>query len=210
MGPGPTYALTAFLTGILCLLGWLYVTADDPRSTAILKKSLWLIFLPAILNPVPWLGLPLGMWLGILFEEAIKAFASTREQHPVRKFWLISLFGVWELMVGKPFWGLVIAGSGEEWDRLSLIGLSIATMIPVLMHAVTAAIYAFWLDGRLSVAIAVSWAIHAAFNGSVEYFGLSMPVQLTHIICLSVLFAVLLAKRPRPELTPSVRSSEDL
>jgi len=195
MAPGATYAAVTFLAGLLCLLGWLYATADNPDSTTILKRSLWLIALPMLLTPAPFFTFPLGMWLVVAFEEAVKAFASTREQQPKNKFWLVSLFGVWELTLDKPFWGLVVAQSSESWDRVSLIGLVLATAIPVLMHAVTAAIYAFRFEGRLWAAFITSWVIHTAYNESVDYFGLSPAVQLTQIVILVVLVTALFAKR---------------
>lgn len=201
MSPGATYAAVTFLAGILCLLGWFYTTADNPRSTTILKKSLWLILLPMLLSPAPLFTFPLGMWALVTFEEGVKAFASTREQQPKDKFWLVSLFGVWELTVDKPFWGLVVAQSGENWGRVSLMGLVLATTIPVLMHAVTAAIYAFRFDGRLWPAFITSWAIHTAYNESVDYFGLSPPVQLTQVACLVLLLAALVPRQRRAAIT---------
>src|SRR5687767_3744559 len=105
MGAGATYAVMTFLAGLICLLGWLYLTAGNPRSTAILKKSLWLIVLPMLLTPAPLFTFPFGMWALVAFEEGVKAFASTREEKPANKFWLVSLFGVWELTLDKPFWG---------------------------------------------------------------------------------------------------------
>lgn len=196
MGPGATYAVVTFMTGVLCLLGWLYATAGNLHSAPILKKSLWLILLPMLLTPAPLFTFPLGMWALIAFEEGVKAFASTREEEPKNKFWLVSLFGIWELTLDKPFWGLVVAQSAESWDRVSLLGLVLATTIPVLMHAVTAAIYAFWFECRLWAAFTTSWVIHTAYNESVDYFGLSPTVQLTQIAILAILLAALVSKWP--------------
>jgi hypothetical protein len=193
MGPGATYAAVTFLAGLLCLLGWLYATAGNPRSATILKKSLWLIALPMLVTPAPLFTFPFGMWALVAFEEGVKAFASTREQEPKNKFWLVSLFGVWELTLDKPFWGLVVAQSAERWDRVSLLGLVLATTIPVLMHAVTAAIYAFRLKDRLWAAFIASWAVHTAYNESVDYFGLSPAVQVTQIAILVVLLTTVIA-----------------
>lgn len=201
MSPGATYAFITFLAGVLCLLGWLYATANLPGSTSILKKSLWLIALPILLAPTPLFTFPLGMWALVAFEEGVKAFASTREQEPKHKFWLVSLFGVWELTLDKPFWGLVIAQSAENWDRISLMGFVLATTIPVLMHAVTAAIYAFWFQCRLWAAFIASWVIHTGYNESVAYFGLSPTVQLTQVTCLALLLAALIARRPPAAIT---------
>jgi hypothetical protein len=195
MSPGATYATVTFLAGILCLLGWLYATADNPRSTALLKKSLWLILLPMLLTPAPVFTFPFGMWAVVAFEEGVKAFASTREQDPKNKFWLVALFGVWELTVDKPFWGLVIAQSAESGDRVSLAGLVLATTIPLLMHAVTAAIYAFSFNRRLWAAFLASWLIHTAYNESVDYFGLAPTVQLMQVAGLALLLAALVSTR---------------
>lgn len=201
MNAGTAYAVITFLAGVLCLLGWLYATTVLPRSTAILKKSLWLILLPVLLTPASWFTFPLSMWVLVAFEEGVKAFASTRESEPWRKFWLVSLFGVWELTLDKPFWGLVMGQSTESFDRASLIGLVLATTIPVVMHAVTAAIYAFLFECRLWAAFIASWVIHTAFNESVTYFGLSPAVQLTQAACLALLLAGLIAKGRRALIT---------
>ena len=196
MGPGATYAFATFLVGNLCLLAWLYATAGNPRSTTILKKSSWLILLPMLLTPAPLFTFPLGMWVAVAFEEGVKAFASTREQEAKNKFWLVSLFGVWELTLDKPFWGLVVAQSAGSWDRISLIGFVLATAIPVLMHTVTAAIYAFWFEARLWAAFFTGWVVHTAYNESIDYFGLSPTVQLTQIAILTMLLTALVAGRP--------------
>jgi hypothetical protein len=199
MGPGATYAAVTFIAGLLCLLGWLYATADNPRSLTMVKKSLWLIVLPMLLTPAPFFTFPLGMWALVAFEEGVKAFASTREREAKNKFWLVSLFGVWELTLDKPFWGLVVSQSAGNWDRGSLVGLVLATTIPVLVHAVTAAIYAFCFECRLWAAFVTSWLIHTAYNESVDYFGISPAVQLTQVAMLTILLLALVAKRPTTE-----------
>ena len=76
MNAGTAYAVITFLAGVLCLLGWLYATTDLPRSTAILKKSLWLILLPMLLTPASWFTFPLSMWVLVAFEEGVKAVLS--------------------------------------------------------------------------------------------------------------------------------------
>lgn len=196
MASGAAYAAITFIAGVLCLLGWLYATAANPRSLTIVKKSLWLIVLPMLLTPAPLFVFPLGMWALVAFEEGVKAFASTRERKATDKFWLVSLFGIWELTLDKPFWGMVVAETAESWDHLSLFGLAVATTIPVLVHAVTAAIYAFRFESRLWAAFITSWVIHAAYNESVDYFGLSPAVVLTQVAILTILLAALVAKRP--------------
>ena len=203
MGPAGTYALVTFATGGLLLLAWLYANIDNPRSGAILKKSLLLFVLPMLFWPSFLFRFPLGMFVAIGCEEGLKAFASTREQDPQDKFWLVTLFGVWELALAKPMWGLVLAASDQISDRLSLIGLVFATALPVLMHAVTAAIYASALERRLWAALLISWAVHAAFNESANYFALTPAVDVTKAAILIVVFVALVSGRlgkPAPEI----------
>lgn len=197
VGPGATYALATFMTGVLLLLAWLYANIDNPRSGAILKKSLLLFALPILLWPGFLFRFPLGMFVSIGCEEGLKAFASTREQNQRDKFWLVTLFGIWELALDKPLWGLVLAKSGESWDRLSLIGFVFATALPVLMHAVTAAFYAFALERRLWAACLIGWTIHAAFNETVDYFAPSPVVVVTQTAILIGLLAALFSGRLR-------------
>ncbi|MDV3241189.1 MAG: hypothetical protein LOY00_05305 [Methylocaldum sp.] len=195
MGIGGTFAIVTFTAGVLCLLGWLYATTDNPRSWAMLKKSSLLFALPIMFSPAQLFQFPLGMWALVAFEEGLKAFASTREDSRENKFWLVALFGIWELTVDKPFWGLVLAQSGETWDRLSLIGLAYATALPVLMHAVTAAIYAFTFERKIWAAFIASWMVHTAFNESVDYFGLSPMAAITQTAILTILLVALFAMR---------------
>jgi hypothetical protein len=202
MGTGGTFAIVTFTAGVLCLLGWLYATTDNPRSWAMLKKSLLLFALPIMFAPTKLFQFPLGMWALVAFEEGLKAFASTREDNRDNKFWLVALFGIWELTVDKPFWGLVLAQSGESWDRLSLVGLAYATALPVLMHAVTAAIYAFAFERKIWAAFIASWMVHTAFNESVDYFGLSQLAAIIQTAILTIILASLFARR-RKALAPA-------
>jgi hypothetical protein len=197
VGQGATYAVVTFAAGILCLLGWLFATTDHARSWTMLKKSLLLFALPIMFAPAQLFQFPFGMWALVAFEEGLKTFASTREQSRDNKFWLIALFGVWELTVDKPFWGLVLAQSGETWDRFSLAGLVYATALPVLMHTVTAAIYAFTFERRIWAAFVTSWIVHTAFNESVDYFGPSPLLAIVQTAILALALAVLLARRPQ-------------
>ena len=200
MNPGPTYALTTFLAGVLLLLGWLYATAGNARSGSILKRSLVLLALPMIFTPGGWLLVHVGMWAAVAFEEGIKAFASTREQNRVDRFWLVSLFGIWELILDKPFWGLVLAQPIAHWDRVEIIGLVYATALPVLMHTVTASIYAFAFEKRIWAAFIAAWTIHWTFNEAVDYFDLSVSAAIFETAILGfMLVGILNAKPPMEE-----------
>ena len=62
MGPGATYAVVRFLAGLITLLGWLYATADNPRSGAMLRKSFLLFVIPIVISPFPeFFKFPLGI-----------------------------------------------------------------------------------------------------------------------------------------------------
>lgn len=195
MGPGATYAFVTFVAGLLLFLGWFYATADNPRSGAIFRKSLLLFALPIVLSPASLFRFPLGMWVLVAWEEGLKAFASTREQSRVNKFWLVTLFGIWELTIDKPFWGFLLSHD-QGWDRLAMAAFLYATALPVLMHAVTAAIYAFVFDRRLWAAFIVCWLLHTAYNESADFFGLSVQAAMTQTIILAtVLVGVFLRQR---------------
>lgn len=197
MAPGAVYAFVTFLVGVVLLLGWVYATAGNPRSGAMLRKSLLLFAVPIMLAPAELFQFPLGMWALVACEEGLKAFAATREQKRVDKFWLVALFGIWELTVDKPFWGLVVAQSGENWDRLAIAGFVYATALPVLMHVVTAAIYAFTFERRLWAAFIASWFVHTAFNEAVEYFGLSPTAAIIETTFLGIILISLITRRRR-------------
>lgn len=184
------------------MLGWIYATVENPRSNAILGKSFLLFGVPILLSPYPELfQFPLGMWAWVACEEGLKAFASTREQKRTDKFWLVALFGIWELTVDKPFWGLAVAQSGEAWDRLAISGLVYATALPVLMHTVTAAIYAFAFERRLWAAFLASWVVHTTFNEVVTYFYLSPIAVIIETLVLGLILMLVLQRRPKPTVT---------
>lgn len=192
MGPGATYAAVTFLTGAMLLLGWCYATADNPRSVTILRKSLLLFALPLLLWSGALFSFPMAMWMLVACEEVLKALASTGEQNRRDRFWLVSLFGVWELTVNKPFWGLDIARSGESWSHTSMAAFLYASALPVLMHAVTAAIYAFSFKRRIWAAFAASWAVHFAFNETAQRFSLSPIALIIETMVLGASLVVLI------------------
>lgn len=197
MGPGTTYAVATFFAGVLLLLGWLYATAGNPRSGAILRKSLLLFAVPIMLAPAELFQFPLGMWALVACEEGLKAFASTRERNRLDKFWLVALFGIWELTVDKPFWGFVVAQFDDTLGRLDMAGLLYATALPVLMHALTAAIYAFTFERRLWAAFIAGWVIHTSFNEAVDYFGLSPTAAIIETTILGIILMGIVSRQRR-------------
>ena len=194
MSSGGLYAIVTFCAGLLLLLGWLYITADNPRSTKLLFKSVVLFVLPGIVLvalPTDLFQFPLSMWLLVFVEECLKATAAVSEKDPRDRFWLVALFGVWELTLAKPLWGLNHANVLNGWDRLQLAGLTTAGIVTVLMHTVTAEIYAFRFPLRIPLALSLSWALHTAFNESVDLLGVSLIASLLQLLLLTLLFAAL-------------------
>src|SRR4051794_35161492 len=106
------YATVTCLTGVILLLGWLYVTTDNPRSIQLLLKSVWRFVLPGIVLafvPPSLVQFPLALWVGTFIEESLKAVAVRGEPNRLDRFFLVSLFGIWELALSKPAWGLAHA-----------------------------------------------------------------------------------------------------
>ena len=195
MGRGPTYALMTLAAGVLLLMAWFYATLGNPRARAMLKRSLLLFGLPLLFWPGPLLlRLPFGVWIAAGCEEGLKAFASTREERPQDKFWFVALFGIWELILDKPIRGLVLAHDAQIWSRLPMAGLVYATALPVLMHAVTAAIYAFAFRGRLWAAFIAAWVVHSIFNETVDHFSTSPDLVITETVILGILLAALVMR----------------
>ena len=194
-GSGSTYAIITFLVGVILLLGWLYATAGNPRSVLMLRKSFLFFAVPIMLAPDRWF--PLGMWFFVACEEALKAFASTREQDRVNKFWFVCLFGIWELTIDKPVWGFVVSHSHRPWDSLAMAGLVYTAALPVLTHVLTAAIYAFTFERRLWAAFVASWIIHFGFNLAVRYYPSAMGTVI-ETTTLVILLTVILGRYRQP------------
>jgi len=209
MSPAPTYATMTFAAGIILLLSWAYVTTDNPRSNKLLIKSLWLFVLPGIAIwavPDAAFRFPLSMWVLVLVEEGLKTFAATTERSRADRFWLITLFGIWELMLAKPMWGLATLETLNGWNGLQMAGLVAAGAVTVLMHTVTAAIYSFHFEKRLPAAFFVSCIVHIVFNESVDLFGVSLPNCLIQALVLLVLLVALWPRAYRHGSTEETNS----
>jgi hypothetical protein len=198
MSAAQLYATVTFIAGVILLLGWLYVTTDNDRSSEILLKSVFLFVLPeAVIIALPndLFRFPMSMWVVVLIEEALKATAAATERHRIDRFLLVALFGIWELMLAKPLWGVNHSAILEDWTNLQLAGLTAAGIVTVLMHSVTAEIYAFRFARRLPVALFICWIFHTAFNESVEFFGVSLIAALLRLVSLTIVFAALWPRR---------------
>jgi hypothetical protein len=200
MNAGQFYALVTALAGVILLLGWTYLTTGNPRSGKMLIKSVPLFVLPALLLallPAQLVRLPFAMSVGVLIEELLKTAAATTENDRTNRFWLVALFGIWELTLAKPLWGLNHAGAIDDWTNVQLAGLTMAGIVTVLMHSVTAEIYAFKFRGRLGLALFASWALHFSFNESVDVLGVSLVSSLLQLAFLLLLFITLWPKNCR-------------
>lgn len=163
--------LVTFLIGLVVLLVWLYPTGADKTALRLLGQSGWFFVLAPLVVVVPWsvlmviLGEPVWLpwWLGVLawvlFEECLKLWASRSESSNIRAFALVSLFGIWELMLAKPiFW---LFGASEGWA----LGAEVAMAVPaVFLHLLTAAIYGFHFRARPELQLALCSVAHFAFN----------------------------------------------
>lgn len=210
MNAAQLYAAVTFLAGVILLLGWLYVTTDNQRSNTMLLKSVLLFVLPiAVIVALPEEvdRFPLSMWVFVLIEECLKAAAAATEQEPMDRFLLVALFGIWELIWVKPLWGLNHAAFLEDWTNLQLVGLTAAGIVTVLMHSVTAEIYAFRFAQRLPLALLVSWILHTGFNESVDLLGVSLLASLLQLLPLVFLFTALWPKKLEPTSAQSSSSS---
>jgi hypothetical protein len=194
IGASALTAISCFGLGVLLLLGWTYFTTENPRSNALLLKSLWLLVLPAaalIALPDRIFAWALGMWFAILLEECLKAYAARSEQQSSDRFALVALFGIWELMLAKPLWALTGGQVPEGWGRWEVFGLVLAAVVPVLMHVVTATIYAFHFRGRLWAALLSSWVVHITYNEATDLFGIAPLASVGKLIVLATILLII-------------------
>ena len=203
LSPAYGYAIMACAAGVLLLLWWLHSTTDNPRSNTLLAKSLWLFVAPgAVIWALPdrMFDFTLSMWVLILLEEGLKASARLAEPDRMNRFWLIMLFGIWELMLAKPLWGLANQELINTWSRVEIFGLMLGGLIAVLMHSVTATIYAFRFQKSIGAAFVASWTLHVLYNEIVDWIGTSpVALGLLAIVLLIVLLAVWPRRPPSAE-----------
>ena len=171
MGGVRFIAVLTFLSGIAALLGWLFLTGADATAMRLLRRSLWYFVVVPILLGIPLIAIaaiggltdfPMSPYVAMAFyvaiEEALKLWAARSQTSGIRIFALVSLFGIIELMLAKPF--LIDLPTGEVEHLLAL-----AAMVPALfMHILTAAIYAFHWRDRPHVQLMACLAVHYGFN----------------------------------------------
>lgn len=208
MEAGFVCSAATFLAGAVTLLGWLYFTTGNPDSTRLLKKSALLFAVPVVLIatislglwdafPGTWLFVLLGFWTTALLQECLKAWASRTESDPINRFWLVASFGVWQLMLAKPLFGLRDGAELHGHDRLGILTVVVLLAAPVLMHVVTAAIYAFSRASR-PTQLLLAWSLHVAYQASV---GTSFAIALTWCVGLLIALAAIWSEATSPRRT---------
>ena len=197
MTPALLYVNLSFCCGLSLLLLWAYIIHKQTRSYTVLLKSVVIFVLPGALivsAPFNLSNVAFGGLISVLIEEILKLIGALAEKGLRNRFFIVVLFGIWELMLVKPLWGLAYASTLAGWTSLQVVGLMAASLVTVLMHSVTAEVYARQLTKstnlltRLSSALGLGWIIHATFNVSVDAFGVSLSVTLLQLIILSGLF----------------------
>lgn len=203
MSSATLLAFALFASGLVSLLLWLALMLGNPRLAPILRKAVVFFLLPGALMVVipivaPTLVFPLlvaGGALGalalllllVLFEEFLKLSASRSEVRPYDKFAFAMLFGIAELMLSKPLSPLLLGEFMGEWSRWGLVGLVIGGILAMMMHSVTAALYAFKFAEQPWLGLLTCFALHAFYNFVVMVF-----FGVTIVVVAAVIFAVFL------------------
>ena len=130
-------------------------------------------FIAAILSFITTVVFDLSEWtmLGInlvllapLFEELAKALACHSLRQPVHRFALVCLFGIYELMLSKPFAMEQPFGIHGFFEALEAVPA-------LLVHGLTAVIYAFYFPGERWRQLAICVFVHATNNALVFFVG---------------------------------------
>ena len=159
-------AVLTFFFGVIALLVWLYVARLNTSTRTIMLSGLWYFLLAIVLGGLAEFFTMLAVRnaqaaiyidfiiLAPLIEESVKVRAAASCKSPTQIFALITLFGIYELMLVKPLSML----DATHWSE------AITAIPAVTMHIVTATIYAFHWDTNLKKQFAGSASIHAGFN----------------------------------------------
>ena len=195
---GVFFALLLFGSGLALLIVWLVRTARNPRFLILLRKSVLFFLLPGALMVVLPLLFPLPlmsastflavMAVAVFVEEILKMSAARSERLVHDKFALAMLFGIFELMFAKPLLPLgseMFIGPWTQWD---VVDLALRGMLPVLMHTVTAALYAFQFAERPWLGLAVCFPLHFIYNFLVLVFP-----NIAMVALLAIVLAIVLA-----------------
>lgn len=174
---GKAMPFVTFLLGCIVFFGWLLFTKADETGISILRQSLlWFLLLPILLliplaiaasivdlaladilpPALRYVATIFGM---VLFEEAIKLSAARDRRSGIQAFALVSLYGIYELALIRPFmvWGVSASENEIFWFQISVLPA-------MALHVLTAAIYAFHFRQSPAIQLSICSGIHFLFN----------------------------------------------
>lgn len=186
--------IITFLIGTLCLAVWLYLTDVDATAVRILWTCLLYMlaaeFIAAILSFTTTMVFEFTEWtlLGInlvllapIFEELAKVLACRPLREPLHRFALVCLFGIYELMLSKPF-------TMEQPFSMHGFFESLEAVPSLFVHGLTALIYAFYFTGARWQQLTIGIAVHAASNALVFFVGV-LAAQIYAAACIVAIAA---------------------
>ncbi|WP_156135502.1 hypothetical protein [Novosphingobium malaysiense] len=151
------------LASILNLLPWLL------GATTILGQHYWWEFIAAVL-------------FAPFVEETIKYYAAKSQTDRIHSFALVCLFGVAEFMLSK------VLTMSHLYGYLGIIE-TLEAVPALLLHVLTAIIYAFHLDGQRNKQLIVCLCIHSAFNSIVLLAPLHFALPITGVaLAIAIVF----------------------
>lgn len=185
--------IITFLIGTMCLVIWLYFTDADATAmrllwvcllymlaaelmTTILSFGIKMIFSPSALT---LFGIQIVL-LAPVFEELAKLQACQSLTRPLHRFALVSLFGIYELMISKPF-------AMEQPFSIQGFFEAFGAIPALFTHILTAVVYAFYLHGARWHQLVIGIAIHATYNALVYFVGLEAGQVCAAIFIVSAL-----------------------
>jgi len=188
-------AVLTFLLGLLAFLIWIgWRGIARPARAMMVTGLLYLLVANLVQNVLDFIGsLVFGfeeihqilvefLLLIPIVEETVKIHAAKSQVLAAGKFAMISLFGIYELMLLKPLSMI----NAEHWNE-ALIA------VPALaMHLLTATIYAYRFGGNQKKQFTICLLVHTAFNGLViwstfiSFLGLFLIVA-TVVLTVSII-----------------------
>jgi hypothetical protein len=167
LAPQHIYLVFLWIVLAILTLNWMWIFRDLHRS-AVFWRSTWLF------------GIPIAIFIGdnytfrelyfipyiaiIAIEEALKVIGLRTSRGNKQAIALLLLFPLWELLFTKSSATLF---GGQEFATFianSEASYLVISIMPVLMHAATAAIYIVAGRNYWSASLAVNFMVHLTFN----------------------------------------------
>ena len=135
------------------------------RSTyTLLPITLILIFLDRVVDYI----IPFSI-ISVALEEVCKIALSRTCKDRDEAFALVGLFGIWEIVISKAPLTIWRSAEFSNFVMDNIFVILIMTASVALMHFATAAIYAYFLKGKLIIQFLVCFIIHISVN-TASYF----------------------------------------